>query len=131
MRHSIITFTLLSGIVLSQALFGETALTGASEQNSAVARLGELNGVALQCKYFKKTREIKEMLILHLPKQRAYGVIFDDESNRSFIDFMQNRRSCPESDLFSQSLETAYAALAKAFSLTATPSPQESAGATD
>jgi hypothetical protein len=64
-------------------------------QSQSILRLGELNGIALQCHYLKPAREIKLSLAQSLPKQRALGDMFESETNRSFLEFINRGEACP------------------------------------
>ena len=61
----------------------------------AVAALGELNGVALQCKYLDQVRRMKAAVVAHAPKERSFGLAFDQATNDAFLAFVRDRESCP------------------------------------
>ena len=74
-------------------------------QLAAISEMGRLNGIALQCGYLDETRRIKMALIRALPKQRALGQWFEQETNASFMSFIQDNRNCPPLAEFAQDLE--------------------------
>ncbi|MDH3354097.1 MAG: hypothetical protein OEL79_02645 [Chromatiales bacterium] len=65
------------------------------DQLESIRQLGDLNGVALKCHYLKEARKIKLSLAASLPKERGLGEMFEDETNRSFLDFINNNKICP------------------------------------
>ncbi len=73
----------------------------------AIARMGELNGIALQCRYLDQMRRIKQVLIQNLPKQRALGEWFETTTQDSFMAFMQSDRECPGLIEFERDLDEA------------------------
>ena len=77
--------------------------TGEDAKLIAIKRLGELNGIALNCGAIEQTRRMKQALVVNLPKQKQLGELFDYETNRSFMQFIQKRKPCPAaSDLQQQ-----------------------------
>ena len=80
-----------------------------------VRRLGELNGVALACRYFDQTGRIKRILIDHLPKERVLGQLFDEVTNASFLEFVNSGRFCPSPATFSGQVDQAERALIEAY----------------
>jgi hypothetical protein len=87
--------------------YSSTAISATPSQLDAVAEMGRLNGIALQCRYVEKMQKIKMSLVLHLPKQRELGDWFERSTNESFMDFMNRDASCPPMEMFEQQLETA------------------------
>ncbi|RMG34395.1 MAG: hypothetical protein D6720_09265 [Gammaproteobacteria bacterium] len=85
-------------------------------QLQAIARMGELNGVALQCRFVDQVRRIKQELIKRLPKQRALGAWFEQKTNAAFTDFINRGDRCPGLLEFEKDLEQAVARLDEAFS---------------
>ncbi len=105
MRTAKITLALVF-LMLLQA--PATATAASQEQRlDAIARMGELNGIALQCRYF--------VLIRHLPKERALGEWFEKTTSDSFMDFMQKREECPGLIEFEQDLDQASQRIAEVF----------------
>lgn len=64
-------------------------------QLAAIKRLGELNGIALNCGHFSETQRMKQALVANLPKQKQLGELFDYETNRSFMKVIQEQATCP------------------------------------
>jgi hypothetical protein len=81
----------------------------------ALSRMGELNGVALACRRFEQTRRIKQALIETLPKQRELGQAFDDDTNDSFMAFVNSGKPCPSPAEFGEQVEEAVEALRQAY----------------
>ncbi len=80
-----------------------------------IQKLGELNGVALNCHYLNETQRMKKALVLALPKRRQYGEAFDSETNTAFLKFIENKASCPEEAAFSKQVDDAIFALDSVF----------------
>lgn len=90
------------------ALLWLTPAQAATEsQLSAIAGMGKLNGVALQCSYVEQMQRIKMTLVLHLPKQRALGDWFEHSTSESFMEFMSKGLPCPGPQLFIEQVDTA------------------------
>lgn len=66
----------------------------------AVDALGELNGIALQCRYIDQVRRMKAAVVAYVPKERLYGQAFDEATNRSFIRFIEEEGGCPSKPTF-------------------------------
>ena len=107
--------------LVSLALFGLLATqvipgwAGGDERRATVRRMGELNGVALACRYFDQTRRIKRILIDHLPKERALGQLFDEVTNETFLQFVQADRQCPSPATLSGKVDQAEKRLIEAY----------------
>lgn len=86
--------SLATGPVFSQA--------ASDSQLEVISRLGELNGVALQCQYNEQMQNIKRSLVLNLPKQRALGLWFEQSTNTAFMAFINNNSTCPDSQEFAR-----------------------------
>lgn len=84
-------------------------------QFDSIRSLGRLNGVALHCQYLVETRRMKEALVNTLPKRRELGLAFDQVTNESFIDFIEQGLSCPKSVDFQRQVDAAIKALKEAF----------------
>lgn len=84
-----------------------TAMAADDEQLAAIAEMGRLNGVALQCRYLDQTQQIKRLLVLHLPKERALGDWFEQKTSASFMAFMNEQAGCPGLLEFDKSLAQA------------------------
>ena len=79
---------LLSGVVLAND----------DPRYQSVVGLGELNGVALQCKHLNQVRRMKSAVVLYVPKERRYGQAFDQATNDAFLAFIKNQDACPSAD---------------------------------
>lgn len=69
--------------------------TGEDAKLIAIKRLGELNGIALNCGAIEQTRRMKQALVVNLPKRKQLGELFDYETNRSFMRHIQEQKPCP------------------------------------
>jgi hypothetical protein len=95
-----------------------SSLTLAAEtepQRQSIEALGELNGIALHCKYMEHVHFIKQSLVETLPKKRRLGDIFEEATNTSFLTFIQSKESCPSPAEFDQQVNAAIDQLYKAF----------------
>jgi len=110
MRFSVSISILCLGTMLAQSVCAEP-----ESQHATITRLGELNGVALQCRYFDQTQRIKQVLVANLPKRRELGLLFEDSTNSSFLAFMQRDDTCPSSVAFVRQVDSAVAHLEAAF----------------
>lgn len=84
-------------------------------QLDAIAELGRLNGIALHCSYVTQVQQIKQALVLNLPKQRALGAWFEDKTNASFMAFISTNASCPSATEFMQEVNASIITLEAAF----------------
>ena len=110
------TLILLPLIILVSISPGAFAAQAASDsQLNAIADLGRLNGVALQCGYTTQMQQIKQALVLNLPKQRALGEWFENKTNDSFLAFMTTNASCPSAVDFMQEVNAAIITLESEF----------------
>lgn len=74
------------------------AAAGADDEDpryASVKGLGALNGVALQCKYIDLVRRMKSAVVLSAPKERSFGLAFDQSTNDAFLAFIKDNRVCP------------------------------------
>ena len=94
-------------ILLSISSNVSASLAATEPQLSSIAELGRLNGVALQCSYTTQMQQIKQALVLNLPKQRALGEWFENKTNDSFMAFMNTNASCPSVVDFMQEVNAA------------------------
>ena len=99
--------------VLQSPAFASEAASDAQLQ--AIAEMGRLNGVALQCRYLPQIQRIKRELVLNLPKQRALGDWFEQKTNDAFMSFMQKNEACPAVFDFDQTLQKAVEKLESVF----------------
>ena len=103
-------FFLLAGLSATQLAAAN------NDQLAAIDGMGQLNGVALQCRYIEQVRMIKMSLVKNLPKERMLGQRFEQSTNQSFMDFMAKEQVCPSADSFNQELDAAIQKLEAAFS---------------
>ncbi|MCU7846359.1 MAG: hypothetical protein KZQ93_21195 [Candidatus Thiodiazotropha sp. (ex Monitilora ramsayi)] len=78
-----------------------------NDQLSAIRALGTLNGVALQCNALSETQRMKRALVANLPKRRQLGELFDYETNKSFMAFIENSAECPSPQSLKQQVDEA------------------------
>lgn len=102
-------------IVLLFALPGTFGLYAETEDVSTIERMGQLNGVALGCRYFDETRRIKTALIESLPKLRKFGKVFEDTTNASYLAFTESKPTCPAVGEFTADVDAAIEELYKDF----------------
>jgi hypothetical protein len=76
-------------------------------QFSAIKKMGELNGVALNCRFLAETQRMKKALVLALPKRRQFGEVFDTETNTAFLSFIENKLDCPKEAVLSNEVDDA------------------------
>ena len=100
-------------VLISSGAHAEQAAS--NSQLGAIADLGRLNGVALQCRYTTQMQQIKQALVLNLPKQRALGEWFESSTNDSFMAFMSSNASCPSAVDFMQEVNAAIITLEAEF----------------
>ena len=91
MQYFITPFVLVSLFVTS--LVAADAETDA--RYDAVKALGRLNGIALQCKYIDQVSRMKQAVVKTVPKERSFGLAFDQAANDSFLAFIQEQSPCP------------------------------------
>ncbi len=78
--------------------------TASDKQLDAVANMGELNGIALHCRYLDEVKQIKSILIRTLPQQRKYGEVFERTTNDSFMQVMKEKTKCPTQEFLKQQI---------------------------
>lgn len=82
----------------------------------AVKSLGRLNGEALQCGHADEVRRMKQAVIDNAPKERSFGLAFDEATNEAFLDFINSGGTCSGKGAFSSRVDAAIEALREAFS---------------
>lgn len=103
-------------LVLACAAGGATA-ADPDPRYAAVDGLGTLNGVALQCKYLDQVRRMKSAVVEHAPKERSFGLAFDEATNRSFLAFIRAGEGCPSHDTLERRVGHQIDALRAAFTV--------------
>lgn len=96
-------------------LLAATAMAASDAQRQAIESLGQLNGVALQCRQTAEMQRMKQAMVDNLPKQRLLGEWFDAATNSAFLDFARNGGRCPAEADFRQRVDQAIEALKQAF----------------
>lgn len=89
----VVVLLLISGGLLPPMAWGQPVW---EQQDQAISRLGELNGIALNCGYPAETMRMKKALIANVPKRRGIGQLFDDKTHESFLNFIQQGTTCPD-----------------------------------
>ena len=103
------------GTTLCLLLLQSQAFAASNEQLAAIKRLGQINGKALHCKALPETQRMKRALVLNLPKRRQLGELFDNETNISFMKFINDNATCPSPQELHQQVDAAIAELEKAY----------------
>ncbi|WP_457665454.1 hypothetical protein [Thiolapillus sp.] len=106
-------------LLFTFGLFVSSAVASPPEKAriQVVKDMGDLNGVALNCRFFDQAQRIKRIMIDNLPKQRELGQVFEDETNASFLRFTKAAKPCPSPAAFAGHVGEAEEALKQAFSI--------------
>lgn len=107
--------TRLTAVLLTLSLAAATAAAAEDPRYAAVGALGELNGVALQCKYLDQVRRMKAAVVTHAPKQRSFGLAFDEATNKAFLVFAREAAACPTHAAFEAAVGERIATMQQAF----------------
>lgn len=86
-----------------------------SDQQQAIERLGELNGIALHCGYFEETTRLKEAMVAHVPKVRALGALFEETTQASFMSVVKQSNACPNAQKLATDVNEGITTLRRAF----------------
>lgn len=86
-----------------------------TEQYDVVRQVGQLNGLALNCRYFTEVKRIKKALVKALPKKRDFGKVFEDATNDAFLAFIESGKSCPSAEEFAAQVDDGIELLNKTF----------------
>lgn len=105
----------LLALALSGLLYGVTAAAFTPVQHETVIRLGDLNGIALQCGYNADMRRLKKALVETVPKVSQLGELFEDATQKSFLRMVEKNLPCPNLAPFRNEVEGAVTALQQAF----------------
>ncbi len=87
-RHPLLLLTIVLPL--------SSASAATDPQLQSIRALGAVTGIALRCHYLKQVQQIKGALITALPKQRSLGELFDSETNRGYLSFVESAAPCPE-----------------------------------
>ncbi|MFA5626039.1 MAG: hypothetical protein WCX90_03260 [Thiohalomonadaceae bacterium] len=104
--------------ILSALLLSFDAAAFTPVQHETVIRLGDLNGVALQCGYPAEMRRLKEALANTVPKVRQLGELFEEETRKSFERMLSKNLPCPNLAPFHDEVDGAIIALRRAYATT-------------
>ncbi len=105
----------VAGAILAFALSVPAIGADQDPRYLAVQQLGALNGVALQCKYLDQVRRMKAAVVAHAPKERSFGLAFDEATNDAFLAFIKDNASCPTHDALERQVGHQIDAVAAAF----------------
>lgn len=83
---------------------------------AAVSALGALNGIALQCRYLDQVRRMKTAIVTNVPKERSFGLAFDEATNDAFMAFIRNGDTCPPHEALERRVGHAVDGLVEALS---------------
>lgn len=86
------------------------------EQYKSIKGLGDLNGVALHCRFITEIPRMKRALVTALPKRRQLGEAFESITSDSYLAFIQANATCPEEMVFTRQVDEAIDRLDAAFS---------------
>ena len=100
---------------LVACLLSAPSQAASQSELAAISVIGQVNAVALQCRYVEEVQRIKRVLVQTLPKQRSLGVWFEQTTNDAFMEFMRQEKSCPPHDEFSSRLDQAIDGLKKVY----------------
>ena len=84
-------------------------------QYDSVKALGALNGVALACRQVDQVRRMKAAVVANAPKERSFGLAFDEATNQAFLDFVNQHRPCPGPETLRRRVDAAVSGLAQPF----------------
>jgi hypothetical protein len=84
-------------------------------QYDAIRALGTLNGVALYCKSLDQVRRLKEAVVANAPKERSFGLAFEESTDASFRAALTKREPCPSPAGFAEQVGAAIEVLRQAF----------------
>ncbi len=82
---------------------------------AAVKALGNLNGIALNCKYLDQVKRMKAAVVETVPKERSYGLAFDEATNHGFLAIIRENRPCPSPARFEKKVGDGIDAMKQAF----------------
>jgi len=92
-----------------------SAATPLETQYAAVRAVGQMNGIALQCRYLDQVRRMKSAVVDHAPKERSFGLAFEESTNEAFLAFGRAGERCPGHAGFEAEVGVRIAAMAAAF----------------
>ncbi len=101
--------------LLSALVWLPSAQSATEDELASISRMGELNGIALQCSYVDQMQRIKQALVVNLPKRRELGEWFEKTTNTSFMSFMEKQSTCPDALIFVDDVGVAISKLETTF----------------
>ena len=78
----------------------------AESGHDAIKQLGALNGIALACRYVDEVSRMKAAVVANAPKERSYGLAFDESTNAGFMSFIDKKAPCPAKSSLSKQIDT-------------------------
>ena len=103
----------VAAIAALMALAPSTVL--ADPRYEAVKALGALNGVALHCKYLDEVSRMKLAIVENAPKERSFGLAFDESTNAAFLAHIEAGAACPGKAGFSERVSVTIGDLEQVF----------------
>ncbi|MES9860649.1 MAG: hypothetical protein ABW157_01560 [Candidatus Thiodiazotropha sp. LLP2] len=94
-------------VILASLAIPINATAQSADQLAAITTLGSINGIALHCNALGETQKIKRVLVATLPKRRQLGELFDYETNKSFLSFINSNNTCPSPQSLVQQVDDA------------------------
>lgn len=104
---------LLAGVLL---LLAYSARATDDPRYLSVQALGALNGIALQCKYIDQVRRMKSAVVATAPKERSFGLAFDQATNDAYLVAIRSGQACPGPAGFATQVDESIQAMQRAFS---------------
>ncbi len=104
-----VTFALL-------LIAGAPTLADSETHYAAIKALGQINGIALHCRYIEQVRRMKAAVVHSAPKERGFGLAFDQATDEGFVAFVNAYTPCPGAAGFELQVTERIAALRAAFS---------------
>ena len=102
-------------LALAVIMMVAPAITRANPGYAAVEAVGALNGVALHCRYLDQVSRMKEAVVANAPKERSYGLAFEEATNEAFLSMIEQTTACPSRTRFADEVEAAIRSMEKAF----------------
>jgi len=106
----------MKATILVVLLLASPVCTADADSRYAVVRsLGALNGVALQCRYVGEVRRMKAAVVDSAPKERSFGLAFEESTNEAFLAFIRQGDTCPGPAALSAQVDAAIQEMRRAF----------------
>lgn len=102
-------------LALAVIVMAAPAITCANPGYAAVEAVGALNGVALHCRYLDQVSRMKEAVVANAPKERSYGLAFEEATNEAFLSMIEQATACPSKTGFADEVEAAIRGMEAAF----------------